>query len=420
MCPGVIVSWRRVSSGLKQRRSRAIQAIVALSIAAAGCSNFDGSKGGEVAKATLPATLTQSGDELRTGWYADQPGLSPSVVAGSNFGKIFSTPITGQVYAQPLVSQGTLFVATEANWIYGLDPISGAVRWSRSLGTPFSAFDIQCNDLVPDIGITGTPAIDSATNTAYFFAKKYITGNTGPVGAYAHAVDVATGAERPGFPVLISGNASNNPSSTFSARTESQRPGILLLDGVVYAGFGSHCDVQPFSGWIVGVSTSGVIKTLWTTRGGGIWQSGSGLVSDGPGQILFATGNTGAVAGPIPGTSPPATLGQSIVRLGVQADGTLRATDFFSPYDAVALDGWDADLASAGPVGLPSQYFGTAQYPNLLAVTGKQGYVYLLNRDSLGGIGNGPGGGDAVISRIGPFGGVWSKPAVWPGDGGYI
>ncbi|HXI58087.1 MAG TPA: PKD domain-containing protein [Polyangia bacterium] len=371
--------------------------------------------------------VTQGADELRTSWYPDQTLLAPATVGGSTFGKLFSTAITGEVSAQPLVSQGVLLVATQANNIYGLDAETGAIQWSRNLGSPFLASDIGCPDISPTMGITSTPVIDKATNTAYLLSKAYITGNAGPVAWYAHAVDVATGQERAGFPVAINGTASNEPALAFDPRNQGQRAGLLLMDGVVYVGFGSHCDFFNYAGWVVGISTSGQIKTLWTTESGpgrtngaGIWQTGGGLVSDGSGSILFSTGNGGAVMGPIAGTSPPKVLAQAVVRLKVQGDGTLAATDFFSPYDAIPLDAWDGDLGSGGVVGLPASNFGTAQIPNLMVAQGKQGYVYLLDRDHLGGIGNGTGGGDAVVSRTGPYGGFWSKPAVWPGDGGYL
>jgi iron transport multicopper oxidase len=113
-------------------------------------------------------------------------------------------------------------------------------------------------------------------------------------------------------------------------------------------------------------------------------------------------------------------LGQSTVRLQVQADGTLKASDFFAPYDASTLDSWDADFGSGGPVALPSQYFGNQAHPHLFVGVGKQGYVYLLDRDDLGGSGMGANGSDQVIQRIGPYGGVWSRPGVWPGDSGYV
>ena len=405
--------------------------LIAASLCAAACSSPAGVGESSVRSKAQPlstTSITQSGDELRTSWYPNQPLLSPSVVSGSTFGQLFSAPVDGAVYAQPLVDAGTLFVATERNNIYGLDPETGAVRWTRNVGSPFTSSDIGCSDLSPYIGITSTPVIDSTTHIAYFFAKKYLAGNSGAVTFEAHAVSVSTGAEQPGFPVSISnGFAANDPTLAFTPRTLHQRPGLLLMNGVVYAGFAAHCDIAPWAGFIVGVSTSGQVKTLWSavagpgrTDGAGIWQSGSALVSDGDGQILFATGNGGTQVGPIAGHSPPQTLGESIVRTTVQPDGTLKATDFFEPYDAITLDGWDADFGAGGPVGLPSPYFGTVQRPHLLMAAGKQGYVYLLDRDNLGGIGNGPSGGDSVVSRIGPYGGVWSKPAVWPGDGGYV
>ena len=179
----------------------------------------------------------------------------------------------------------------------------------------------------------------------------------------------------------------------------------------------------------MGVSVAGALSTLWTAEAGeaqstnpgaGIWQSGGGLVSDGPGQILLATGNGSFPSGATPGTTPPGALGQAVVRLRVQADKTLKATDFFMPYDTRYLNSWDADLGSGAPVALPPASFGTAAYPHLALEIGKQGYLYVLDADHLGGYQQGVGGSDQVINRLGGFGGVWSKPAVWPGQGGYV
>ena len=108
------------------------------------------------------------------------------------------------------------------------------------------------------------------------------------------------------------------------------------------------------------------------------------------------------------------------MRLDVQPDGSLKAADFFAPFNATSLDEWDADFASGGVTGLPDEYFGTPAIPHLAVAVGKDGYVYLLNRDELGGIGQGPSGSDDVVQRIGPYGGVWSRPGVWPGEGGWV
>src|SRR5215218_6069353 len=370
------------------------------------------------------AGVTRDGDDLRTGWYPDQQSLTPQLVSGGTFGQLWSAAVDGQVYAQPLLANGTLLVATENNKLYGLNPASGAIRWTVNLGTPWRAADIGCGDLTPNIGVTATPVIDAATNTAYLTHKTYASGTSGPAAHWLDAIDLSTGAQKAGFPVRLSGTAQNASGQTFNATNELQRPGLLLMDGVVYAAFGGHCDITPYQGWIFGVSTAGVVKARWvadqTGNGAGIWQSGAGLTSDGSGNILLSTGNGGAPSSAILGSTPPGNLGESVVRVKVQADGSLRATDFFAPFDAFSLDSWDADFAAGGVTGLPRPVFGTAALPNLAVAVGKQGYVYLLNRDDLGGSRQGPSGSDRVVQRIGPYGGVWSRPGVWPGDGGYV
>ncbi|WP_427133829.1 choice-of-anchor D domain-containing protein [Pseudarthrobacter sp. S9] len=362
---------------------------------------------------------------LRTGWDSNEPTLSPSSVASSNFGKLFSAPVDGQVYAQPLVVGGTVIAATENNAVYGLDGITGAAKWSRNLGPAWPASTVGCGDLTPNIGITSTPVYDPATKSVFLLAKTNDGATVQLPHWYMHSLDVVTGAEKPGFPVLISGAPTNDPSRPFNAMTAMQRPGLLLMDGVVYAGFASHCDVVPFVGYVVGVSTGGQQTTMWATESGngfaegGIWQSGGGLVSDGAGQILFSTGN-GISPKPGPGTSPPATLAESVVRLQVGADGTLKPTDFFSPAANAKLNLNDADLGSGAPIGIPDGY-GTAAHPHLMAQVGKDGHVYLLDRDNLGGMGQGDGGTDAILDEAGPYNGVWGRPAfLGTSNGGYI
>ncbi|HVZ75021.1 MAG TPA: choice-of-anchor D domain-containing protein [Polyangia bacterium] len=399
---------------------------------AVGCGDAASSPSSTIGTTRAAAVLDDpgsmmAGDSLRTGWYPDEPMLDPTTVGSPYFGQIFDTLIDGQVYAQPLVANGVLFVATESNWIYALDPATGSLEWSRRLATPWNAADLNCGDLTPTIGVTGTPAIDESTGTAYMVSKTYASGTSGPGAWYAHAIDLATGAERPGFPVEIAGKASNQPDEVFDPTYQMQRPGLLLMDGVVYAGFGAHCDEGTYYGWIVGISTNGAITTMWSTeagpahtKGGGIWQAGGGLVSDGDGQMLFATGNDWVAAStPIAGHTPPGNLGESVVRLSVADDGSLSATDFFSPGESTALNQGDVDLGSGAPMGLPST-FGTKTHPNLLVEIGKSGFIYLMDRDDLGGFKSAADGSDRVLQRLGPYGGVWGKPSVWPGDGGYL
>lgn len=369
--------------------------------------------------------VTASNDALRTSWYPDEPGLSPAVVAGGSFGQIFETPVQGQVYAQPLVSDGTLLVVTEDDWVYGLDPQSGAVKWSKEVGTPFEASEIPgCTDLTPNVGITGTPVIDPETGLAYFFAKTYSAVPKVPIWQM-HAVSMSTGQEAPGFPVTIGGKAENDASIEFDAKQELQRPALLLMNGVVYAGFGSHCDTRPYQGWLIGVSvsgpTTGQIRTRWITgpEGSAIWQAGGGLISDNPGEILLATGNSFEPTPP-PSPTPPSDLGEAVARVAIGANGAATATDFFSPFNREELDEKDLDLGSSAPIALPSQYFGTPAVPNLLLVGGKANRIFVLNRNALGGQGQGAGGKNKVVEEIVNAHSVFGSMAIWPGQGGYV
>ncbi|UXY20533.1 choice-of-anchor D domain-containing protein [Streptomyces cynarae] len=370
---------------------------------------------------------TASVDTLRTGWDRSEPNLGPSDVRSSSFGQLWKAPaqLDGQIYAQPIVVGGTVVAVTENNKAYGLDRATGAVLWQRSFGPAWPASTLNCGDLVPTIGSTATPVYDPASGAVYLTTKV----DDGPDALsphwYMHALDPVTGAEKSGFPVTIQGTPSNDPTQSFLPAYQMQRPGLLLLDGVVYAAFGGHCDAKPYRGYVVGVSTTNPsVTSMWATEtgasnsGAGVWQSGGGLVSDGPGRIFLATGN-GVSPAPGPGSAPPGTLAESVVRLQVQADRSLKAADFFSPSNAPTLDQQDKDLASGGPVGLPDS-FGTASHPHLLVQQGKDGRVFLLDRDDLGGRSQGTGGTDDVVGITGPLKGQWGHPAVWGGDGGYV
>ena len=368
------------------------------------------------AQAARADEITASQDDLRTGWDPNEPGLSPSVVSGGSFGELFSAQVNGQVYAQPVVAGSTVIVATENDWVYGLDAATGAVKWSLSLGTPWPASSEGCTDLAPNVGVTSTPVYDPSTGIVYLVAEVVPPGNSAYQPAFSmHALNAQTGSEQPGWPVRIQGAPVNDPARPFDPFTALQRPALLEMGGSVYAAFGSHCDITPYAGYVVGVSTSTQAVTMWTDESGvtdnmaGIWQGGGGLMSDGRGRIFFTSGN-GVSPARGPGTSPPPELAESVVRLGVQSGGSLAATDFFSPANAPTLDAHDTDLGSGAPMGLP---FGTSTFPDLLVQIGKDGRVFLLNRDNLGGREQGAGGTDNVVSQAGPFGGQWGHPAAF-------
>jgi hypothetical protein len=366
--------------------------------------------------------VTASQNNLRTGWDPSEPHLAPvndgGPVGGPGFGQLFETHLDGQVIAQPIVVGDTLIAATETNHVYGLNAVTGAVEWSDSLGKPEPWSATGCYNVYPYVGITSAPVYDPATGTIYLVALIDDGPSVIRPHIYAYALNPATGHILPGWPVAISGSPVNAPQDTFNPLTERQRAGLLLLNGSIYMSFGSYCDYKPYAGYVAGVNASTRHVTLWTDEAGltedqgGIWQSGGGMMSDGSGRIFVATGN--GISPPVgPGKNPPSELGDAVVRLAVAANGTLSAGDFFSPSDAPTLDAFDEDFGSGGPVGLP---FGTASYPDLLVQAGKDGRIFLMNRDNLGGRSQGPGSSDADVSVTGPFGGVWGHPAAFGPD----
>jgi hypothetical protein len=218
--------------------------------------------------------------------------------------------------------------------------------------------------------------------------------------------------------VPIEGSADNNTGVTFDPTHQLQRTGLLLIGGTVYAGFGSHCGITPYKGWVFGVGTGGQIEARWSTEdrfndGAGVWQTGGAPLSDGSNTFIVSTGNGESTPDPTPGNTPPDVLGESWIRLTVQGNGTLVATDFFTPTDAPSLNLMDGDFGSGGPMGLPDS-MGTPSVPHLGMGAGKQGYLYLLDRDDLGGFRQGPGGSDKVVQRLDPSAGSGPAPQRGP------
>lgn len=368
--------------------------------------------------------VTVSQDTLRTGWDQSETTLDPASVSASDFGQQFAATLDGQVYAQPLIVGNTLIAATENDKVYGLDKSTGSILWTDNFGPAWPASTIGCSDLTPNLGVTSAPVYDSATGYVYLVTKVNDGTDAMHPHYYMHAVNPSSGAEKPSFPVAIGGHPSNDAAATFDPAYEGQRPGLLFLNGVVYAAFGSHCDYgTDYRGYVAGVSAAGKQTALWSdetgtgNKGAGIWAGGGGLVSDGDGQIIFATGN-GVSPAPGPGNAPPGNLAESVVRLHVNADGSLSPSDFFSPHDATKMDANDTDFGSGGPMALPDGY-GTAAHPHLLVQMGKDGRLFLLDRDNLGGHAASTGT-DAVLGMVGPYQGLWGHPAFYGGDGGYV
>src|ERR1700712_989664 len=215
-----------------------------------------------VANPAAADVTTNSADNLRTGWYGNQPKLTPASVGSSDFGQLGSMAVDGQVYAQPVISNNILLANTEMNSIYGFDATTRTQLWTRNLGQPYDAKTLLgCADINPLVGITSTPVVDSATGTEYVMSKV----GAPTVAHYLHAIDITNGAELAGWPVEIKGAADNDPTVHFNAANELQRPGLLLMNGVVYAGYSGHCDHGVYQGWVTGVSTAThSITSMWS------------------------------------------------------------------------------------------------------------------------------------------------------------
>jgi hypothetical protein len=375
---------------------------------------------------------TFKNDNTRSGANTQETVLTPSNVNSTQFGKLFTTPVDGYVYAQPLYlsnisinggSHNVLFVATEHDSVYAIDADSGAVLWQQSFInaaagiTTASSGDVSCGDLVPEIGITSTPVIDTSTGTIYVLAK---TKENGTFVQRLHALDILTHAEKFGGPVVIQasvpGNGDGNVNGvvSFDPLKEANRPGLLLENGHVVIAWASHCDNGPYHGWVMsyGASTLAQEAVFNTSPNGGlsgIWQSGDGVAADASGNLYFATGN---------GTYDGITAyGDSIVKLSGPSGGAFTVADWFTPYNQSSLSGGDTDVGSGGLLLLPDLPAGSAHQQQLVQM-GKEGKIYELDRNNLGKFCSTCNGTDTqVVQEIaGATTGVWGSPAYWNGS----
>ena len=343
-----------------------------------------------------PGTFTHHNDSLRTGQNTNEMVLTPANVNQVQFGKLFSYPVDGFAYASPLYLanlsipgkgfHNVVYVATEHDSLFAFDAdgLSSSPLWQVSfLGSGVTTVPCgdtgECGDIPTEVGITGTPVIDPGSGTLYVVAKTKEGTN---YVQRLHALDITTGSERFGGPVVIQASASGigdrSNTVTFNALRENQRTGLLLSNGIVYFGFGSHGDQSPWYGWILGYNATTLQQVLAYNaspdgQGAGVWQSGGGLATDASGNIFFSTGN-----GDFNANTGGRDYGDSVVK--VSPSGSV--VDYFTPHDQAAMSSSDIDLGSAGPVLLVDQNSGP--YPHLLVTAGKNGTIYVVNRDNMG------------------------------------
>ena len=399
-----------------------------------------------VAASAQTSVTTWHNDIGRTGQNLNETILTPSNVNATQFGRLFSQPVDGQVYAQPLYLPGltingathnVIFVATENDSVYAFDAdsnggSSASPLWQASMltaahgaaaGATTVPYMAVSGDIQPQYGITGTPVIDPTTNTIYVVSKTMESGNAVQ---RLHALDVTTGLEKFGGPVVLaatvtgSGSGSSGGTLTFASLWENQRPGLLLLNGIVYIGFAAHGDNGPWHGWVLAYNAATLQQTSAycvspNGLGGGFWMSGAGLAADVVstskpyGRMFIATGN-----GDYTATTPYSSnmdYGDSVLNLDL-TNGVPTVQDEFTPSDQANLDAEDGDVASGGVMVVPTQT--TGSYPHLLVQTGKIGTLYLVNRDNMGGYNTTDQVVQSTQYAVGNVG-VWSTPAYWNG-----
>jgi hypothetical protein len=377
---------------------------------------------------------TYHADYTRSGLYDAETLLTPANVNSTQFGKLFYYNVDGFVVAQPLYMpnvtidssvHNVVYVVTQNDSVYAFDAdnLSSAPLWQASLinasagvttvpiaqqGCPSTGYT--------QTGIMGTPVISAATGTIYLVAKtKEVSGSTTNYVFRLHALDITTGLEQLGGPLVINASiiAPDGNTVTFQPREVMQRAALLLENDVLYIGFGSNgCDFSA-QGWLFAFDSgiaSGTLQQLAVMNtdpdesyGASIWQSGGGPASDGNGNVFFSTAN-----GTFDFSTGGPDLGDSVLRTSY-AGGTLSIDDYFTPYDQANMAAKDLDLGSGGPLVLLSQ---PGPYPNLLVAAGKTGTIYVLNQANLGTYN--PLNNDQIVqslpSAIGPF---YSTPVYW-------
>ena len=377
------------------------------------------------------SVLTQHNDNTRAGWNNNETALTTANVNVAHFGALFTLDVDGDVYAQPLVvgkvsigggTHNVVFVATVNNTVYAFDGDNGKLYWQKNFTAPgmrppthtdmTGACGGTYQDFSGSIGIVGTPVIDGAKGTMYFVAR---STQGGAFVQHLHSVNIVDGSEVTGGPRLITATANGNGDGnvkgviTFDAQRQNQRQALTLVNGVVFVTFSSHCDWGPYHGWILGydgttLQQQVVYNATPDGEAGGMWESGMGMAADAGGNLYVVTGN-----GTVGDTATQTSLtnrGESALKL-VTSGPTLKVASYFTPYNYAALNQVDLDYGGMGAFLIPeSNYFLTG---------GKDGNLYLLNKDAMGGFQSSSNAVQQVVP-IGSNANMHCQPAYFKGS----
>ncbi len=386
-----------------------------------------------------PDVTTYHDDVARDGLNAQETILTPSNVNSTQFGKIGFDTVDGRVDAEPLylanVAVGTvqhnmLYVATEHDSVYAFDADTGAQVWKTSIlpsgETPSD--NRGCSQVSPEIGISSTPVIDrqqGANGTLFAVGMSKDAGGTYHQRLYA--LDVALGAQAAGSPVEIAatypgtGENSSGGNVVFDAKQYKQRAALLLLNGNIYMGWSSHCDIQPYTGWVMAYSESTHKQTQvlnLTPNGseGSVWMAGDGLAADSDANLYFLDANgTFDTTVDVNGFPTMGDYGNGFIELST--NGVLSVADYFEPYNTVSESSADQDLGSGGAVVLPDQADALGAVHHLVVGAGKDSIIYLADRDNMGKFNSGGSSNSNIYQTIsGQLAGqVFSTPAFFNG-----
>jgi hypothetical protein len=355
---------------------------------------------GALTSASQTAVTTYHNDNYRTGWNSTETVLTPATVGSTSFGLLLKVKLDDQVDAQPLVVPGVnitagkfpgihdvVYVVTESDTVYAIDANTGTVLLAQSLGKPVQ-MPLSCNNNGPNVGINSTPVIDSSSNTLYVIA--YTQDNTGPT-YRVHAIDLGSLIDKVTPEIVTASHAlTDGTTFVFNATYQRQRPGLLLTNGNVYAGFGSFCDFSAnlSRGWLLGwnaatltpLSANKVFDIQAQSPNSfflsSIWMSGYAPAADDSGNVLFVTGNSDPSGTTYDGVT---NIQESVVKV---SPNLTNVVDLFTPSNQESLDQRDMDFGSGGVLVLPDQ---PGSIPHLAVAAGKNGQMYFMDEDKLGG-----------------------------------
>jgi outer membrane protein assembly factor BamB len=407
-----------------------------------GCNSNTGTKQFPPQQLPPPPTTTGTNvttyhnDNARSGQNLSETILTPGSVNSSSFGKLFVVNVDGKVDAQPLylakvsiASQGmhnVLYVATEHGSVYGFDADNGKLLWQISMlaAGETTSDDHGCGQITPEIGVTATPVIDTGSGqhgTIYVVAMS--KDGTGNYHQRLHALDATTGAEKFGGPQNIqasfpgTGDNSSGGKVVFAPGQYAERAGLTLMNGVIYTAWTSHCDIRPYTGWIIGFdqSTLAQVSVLNLTPNGNegsVWMSGAGPAVDASGNIFLLDAN-GSFDSTFDANGFPSQgdFGNAFLKIST-ANRQLSVADYFEMLNQGSENASDEDLGSGGALLLPDLTDGSGHTRHLAVGAGKDSNIYVVDRDTMGKFS--PSANNIYQELQGALaGGVFSMPAYF-------